>query len=53
MFPFAKGMAYRVTVLPDVEGETVTLLYTDYVGPHFDERAAVADEVVRSIEFDV
>ena len=53
VFPFAKGMAYRITVLPDVEGETVTLLYTDFAGPRFDERVEVADEVIRSIEFDV
>ena len=52
-FAFAQGMAYRITVLPDVGGQTVTLLYTDYPGPRFDERAAIADEVVRSIEFDV
>ncbi len=52
VFPFAKGMAYRITVLPDVAGETVTLVYTDYP-QRFDERASVADEVVRSIEFDV
>ncbi len=47
-----RAMAYRITVLPDVAGETVTLLYSDYA-PHFDERVEVADEVVRSIEFDV
>ena len=52
-FAFTGWMAYRITVLPDVGGQTVTLLYTDYPGPRFDERAAVADEVVRSIEFDV
>ena len=52
VFAFAKGMAYRITVLPDVAGETVTLLFTD--DPRrFDERVEVADEVVRSIEFDV
>ena len=52
VFPFAKGMAYRITVLPDVAGETVTLVYTDYPD-RFDGRGEVADEVVRSIEFDV
>ena len=52
VFPFAKGMAYRITVLPDVAGETVTLLYTDYA-QRFDDRIEPADEVVRSIEFDV
>ena len=52
-FAFARWMAYRITVLPDVGGRAVTLLYTDLAGPRFDERAAVADEVVRSIEFDV
>ena len=52
VFPFAKGMAYRITVLPDVEGETVTLVYTDYAH-RFDSRVGAADEVVRSIEFDV
>jgi len=52
VYAFAKGVAYRITVLPDVAGETVTLLYTDYA-QGFGERAKVADEVVRSIEFDV
>ena len=52
VFPLAKGMAYRITVLPDVAGETVTLLYTDYA-QRFDDRIEPADEVVRSIEFDV
>ena len=52
VFPFAKSMAYRITVVPDVAGETVTLLFTDYA-QRFDERVEVADEVVRSIEFDV
>ena len=52
VFPFAKGMAYRITVLPDVAGETVTLLYTDYA-QRFDDRIEPANEVVRSIEFDV
>lgn len=51
-FAFGKGVVYRITVLPDVAGETVTLLYTDYA-PRFDERVEVADEVVRSIEFDI
>ena len=52
VFLFAKGMAYRITVLPDVAGETVTLLYADSARG-FDERVEVADEVVRSIEFDI
>ena len=51
-YAFAKGVAYRITVLPDVAGETLTLLYSDYA-PRFDERVEVADAVVRSIEFDV
>ncbi len=52
VYALAKGVVYRITVLPDVAGETVTLLYTDYV-QRFDERVEVADAVVRSIEFDV
>ena len=52
VYAFAKGVAYRITVLPDVAGKTVTLVYTDYA-QRFDERVEVADEVVRSIEFDV
>lgn len=52
VFAFSKGVVYRITVLPDVTGETLTLLYTDYA-QRFDERVEVADEVVRSIEFDV
>ncbi len=47
-----RGWPYRITVLPDVAGETVTLLYTDYA-QRFDDRIEAADEVVRSIEFDV
>src|SRR5262245_4763539 len=50
VFPFGPGMAYRVIVLPDVEGETVTMIYSDVAG-RFDERVRVADEVVRSIDF--
>ena len=52
VFPFAPAMAYRLTVLPDVEGETVTIIYSD-LAENFDERVQVADEVVRSIDFDV
>lgn len=52
VYAFAKGVVYRITVLPDVAGETVTLLYTDYA-ERLGERAEVADGVVRSIEFDV
>jgi hypothetical protein len=52
-FAFTEWMAYRITVLPDVGGRAVTLLYTDSPGPHFDDRAEVADGVVRSIQFDV
>ena len=47
-----EGVVYRITVLPDVAGETVTLLFTDYP-ERLGERAEVADGVVRSIEFDV
>jgi TRAP-type C4-dicarboxylate transport system substrate-binding protein len=43
-------MAYRLIVLPDVEGETVTIIYSDDAD-HFDERVRVADEVVASIDF--
>jgi TRAP-type C4-dicarboxylate transport system substrate-binding protein len=49
-FPFAPGMAYRLTVLPDVEGQTVTILYADDKD-HFAERVQVAQEVVNSIDF--
>lgn len=52
VYAFAKGVVYRITVLPDVAGETVTLLYTDYA-ERLGERAKVADEVVGSMEFDV
>jgi hypothetical protein len=52
VYAFAKGVVYRMTVLPDVAGETVTLLYTDYA-ERLGERAEVADEVVGSMEFDV
>ena len=51
-YAFAKGVAYRITVLPDVAGKALTLLYSDYA-PRFDERVEVADAVVRSIEFDI
>jgi hypothetical protein len=51
IFALAKGVTYRITELPDVEGESVTVIYLDW-GRGYDERAAVADEVVRSLEFD-
>ncbi len=50
VFPWAPAMAYRLTVLPDVEGHTVTILYSD-LAENFDERVQVAEEVVRSIDF--
>jgi TRAP-type C4-dicarboxylate transport system substrate-binding protein len=50
VFPFVPVMAYRLYVLPDVEGETVTIIYSDFAR-NFDERVPVADEVVRSIDF--
>jgi TRAP-type C4-dicarboxylate transport system substrate-binding protein len=50
VFPFARGMPYRLIVLPDVEGETVTILYADDA-EHFEERVQVADEVIASIDF--
>ncbi|MEX0985292.1 MAG: hypothetical protein WD096_09635 [Actinomycetota bacterium] len=52
VFALAKGVTYRITELPDVEGEAVTLMYLDW-GRGYDERVTVADEVVRSIEFAV
>jgi TRAP-type C4-dicarboxylate transport system substrate-binding protein len=50
--PFGPAMAYRLIVLPDVEGQTVTILYAD-LAENFEERVQVAEEVVRSIDFDV
>lgn len=50
VFPFGRGMAYRLIVLPDVEGETVTIIYSDFA-ENFAERVQVADEVVHSIDF--
>jgi TRAP-type C4-dicarboxylate transport system substrate-binding protein len=50
VFPFARGMRYRLMVLPDVEGETVTIMYAD-AAANFDQRVQVADAVVRSIDF--
>ena len=50
VIPFGPAMAYRLTVLPDVEGATVTILYADDKD-HFAERVQVAQEVVRSIDF--
>jgi TRAP-type C4-dicarboxylate transport system substrate-binding protein len=49
VFPFARGMAYRLIVL-DVEGEPLTILYSD-VAERFEERVEVADEVIGSIDF--
>ena len=45
-------MRYRVVVLPDVDGRTVTFIYSDYA-KKFADRVQVADEVIRSITFDV
>jgi len=50
LFPFGPAMAYRLIVLPGVDGETVTILYADDKD-HFAERVQVAQEVVRSIDF--
>jgi TRAP-type C4-dicarboxylate transport system substrate-binding protein len=50
--PFGPAMAYRLIVLPDVEGQTVTILFSDLV-ENFEERVQVAEEVVRSIDFNV
>ena len=50
VFPFAPAMAYRLTVLPDVEGETVTIIYSD-LAENFDDRVEVAEQVVSSIDF--
>jgi TRAP-type C4-dicarboxylate transport system substrate-binding protein len=52
VFPWASAMAYRLTVLPDVEGHTVTIIYSD-LAQNFEVRVQVAQEVVDSIEFDV
>ncbi len=49
-FPFGSGMAYRLIVLPEVDGETVTILYSDDKD-HFAERVQVAQAVVDSIDF--
>ena len=49
-FPFGPGMAYRLIVLPEVDGETVTILYSDDKD-HFAERVQVAQAVVDSIDF--
>jgi hypothetical protein len=46
------GMLYRVVVVPDVDGRTVTIIYSDYAN-RFPDRVQVADEVIRSITFDV
>lgn len=49
-FAFIPILAYRLIVLPDVEGETVTILYADDA-ERFEERVQVAEEVVGSIDF--
>lgn len=52
---FALGgiwMRYRLVVLPDVDGRTITILYSDYA-KNFADRVQVADEVIRSMTFDV
>lgn len=46
------GMMYRLVVLSDVDGRTVTIIYSDYA-KNFPDRVQVADEVIRSITFDV
>lgn len=46
------GMMYRLVVLPDVDGRTVTIIYSDYA-KNFPDRVQIADEVIRSITFDV
>lgn len=51
VFSLSPWMRYRLVVLPDVEGRTVTILYSD--DPQgFPDRVQVADEVIRSITFD-
>ncbi len=53
VFPFGgHWMMYRLVVLPDVDGRTVTIIYSDYA-KKFPDRVQVADEVIRSITFDV
>lgn len=46
------GMMYRLVVLSDVDGRTVTIIYSDYA-KNFPDRVQVADEVIRSITFDL
>ena len=46
------GMMYRIVVLPDVDGRTVTIIFSDYA-KNFPNRVQVADEVIRSMTFDV
>ena len=45
-------MMYRLVVLPDVDGRTITIIYSDYA-KNFADRVPIADEVIRSITFDV